>query len=217
MPTRSRPPRRPLLCELHAHSTWSDGELGLADLADLYGARGFDVLAVTDHVVRADDPTSHRVGEHAYAAYLEAIGGAAERALRDHGMLVIPGLELTYSDEAPDAAVHAVAVGLRRYVGVDGGPRAAMAAARAAGAAIIAAHPHSDELDPTPGRTTRGRERLPSVACGDAHRPEHLLTWKTLLPCEQTEAAVIAYLRSEPAHLTRVDAPAAPAAAAHAA
>jgi predicted metal-dependent phosphoesterase TrpH len=241
--TRSRPPRRPLLCELHAHSTWSDGELGLAELADLYGARGFDVLAVTDHVVRADDPTSHAVDERAFAAYLEAIGGAAERALRDHGLLVIPGLELTYSDADPDAAVHAVAVGLRRYVGVDGGPRAAIAEARAAGAAIIAAHPHSDELDPTPGRTTRGvyvdpthmrdlvdryelvnrhdvfgwvaRERLPSIACGDAHRPEHVLTWKTLLPCDQTEAAVVAYLRSDgPAHLTRVDAPAAPAVAA---
>jgi len=119
-----------------------------------------------------------------------------------------------------------------------------MAEARAAGAAIIAAHPHSDELDPTPGRTTRGvyadpthmrelvdryelvnrhdvfawvaQERLPSVACGDAHLPEHVFTWKTLLPCEQNEAEVTAYLRSAaPAHLTRVDAPA--AAAAHAA
>lgn len=71
--------------------------------------------------------------------------------------------------------MHAVAVGLRRYVGVDDGPRAAMAEARAAGAAIIAAHPHSGEVDPTPDRTTRG------VYAG-------------------------------PAHLTRVDAPVAPAA-----
>ena len=60
------------------------------------------------------------------------------------------------------------------------------------------------------------RERLPSVACGDAHLPEHVLTWKTLLPCGQTEGAVVAYLRSaSPAHLTRVDAPV--EAAAHAA
>jgi hypothetical protein len=160
----------------------------------------------------------------------------SERALRDHGLLVIPGLELTYSDDDPDAAVHAVAVGLRRFVGVDGGPRAAMAEARAAGAAIIAAHPHSDERDPAPGRTTRGvyvdpthmrelvdryelvtrhdvfpwvaRERLPSVACGDAHLPEHVLTWKTLLTCDPTEAAVVAFLRSgAAAHLTRIDPP----------
>jgi predicted metal-dependent phosphoesterase TrpH len=246
VPTRTRQPRRPLLCELHAHSTWSDGELDLDRLADLYGARGFDVLCITDHVVRATDPTSHAVGERTHAAYLDAIDGVAERALRDHGLLVIPGLELTYSDMDADVAVHALAVGLRRYVGVDDGPRAAMAEARAAGAAIIAAHPHGEERDLTPGRTTRGvyldpehmrdlvdryelvnrhdvfawvaRKRLPSVACGDAHLAEHVLTWKTLLTCEQTEDDVVRYLRSDaPAHLTRVDDGAATGAAMHAA
>jgi hypothetical protein len=248
MPTGSRPPRRrPLLCELHSHTTWSDGELDLDDLVNLHGARGFDVLCITDHVVRAADPTSHAVGARDHAAYLDAVDAAAERALRDHGLLVMPGLELTYNDAEPDRAVHAVAVGLRRFVGVDDGPRAAMAEVRAAGAAIIAAHPHADEHDPTPGRTTRGvyadrshlrdlvdryelvnrhtvfpwvaRERLPSVACGDVHVAEHVTTWKTLLPCAQTPADVIAFLRSQaPAHLTRVDdLPAAGAAEIHAA
>jgi hypothetical protein len=28
---------RPLLCELHAHTTWSDGDLSLRELVDLYG------------------------------------------------------------------------------------------------------------------------------------------------------------------------------------
>jgi histidinol phosphatase-like PHP family hydrolase len=46
----------PLLCELHAHTRWSDGALTLPELVDLYGQNGFDVLAVTDHVVRSDDP-----------------------------------------------------------------------------------------------------------------------------------------------------------------
>ena len=236
MPTTPRPPRRrPLLCELHSHTTWSDGELGLDEMVDLYGARGLDVLCITDHVVRAADRTSHAIDVHTHAAYLDAIDAVAVRAQRAHGLLVIPGLELTYSDMDPDLAVHAVAVGLRRFVGVDDGPRAAMAEARAAGAAIIAAHPHSEERDPVPGRTTRGvfrdparmrdqvdryelvnrhdvfawvaRERLPSVACGDTHRAEHVLTWKTLLQCAPTPADVVAFLRSSaPAHLTRVDA-----------
>jgi hypothetical protein len=35
----------PLLCELHAHSTWSDGSRSLRELCDIYGRRGFDVLA----------------------------------------------------------------------------------------------------------------------------------------------------------------------------
>ncbi|HEY3763635.1 MAG TPA: PHP domain-containing protein [Gaiellales bacterium] len=238
--------RRPLLCELHSHSTWSDGELDLDRLVDLYGERGFDVLCITDHVVRACDLTSGAVDGRSHAAYLDAVDAVAERALREHGLLVLPGLELTYSDLDADLAVHALAVGLRRFVGVDDGPRAAMAEARAAGAAIIAAHPHSDERDPIPGRTTRGvyadrthmreavdryelmnrhdvfawvaRERLPSVACGDAHRAEHLLTWKTLLACDPTPADVVAFLRSDaPAHLTRVDAAPVAGAAVHAA
>ena len=31
-------------------------------------------------------------------------------------------------------------------------------------------------------------QRLPSVATGDFHRPEHLATWKTLLPCAKDRA-----------------------------
>ena len=50
------PATAPLLCELHAHSTWSDGVLSIPELVDLYGCFGFDVLCVTDHVNREDDP-----------------------------------------------------------------------------------------------------------------------------------------------------------------
>jgi hypothetical protein len=33
----------PLLCELHAHTTWSDGELSLRALVDLYAAARPDI------------------------------------------------------------------------------------------------------------------------------------------------------------------------------
>ena len=46
---------------------------------------------------------------------------------------------------------------------------------------------------------------LPSIACGDFHRAEHVSSWKTLLPCEKTEVGVVAYLRSSrPAYITRL-------------
>jgi hypothetical protein len=49
----------------------------------------------------------------------------------------------------------------------------------------------------------------PAVATGDFHRPDHLHTWKTLLPCEKDEEAVVGYLRSaRPAFLARLDEPA---------
>jgi histidinol phosphatase-like PHP family hydrolase len=41
----------PLLCELHAHTTWSNGALTVRELCDLHGRAGFDVLAVTDHTL----------------------------------------------------------------------------------------------------------------------------------------------------------------------
>jgi len=231
----------PLLCELHAHTRWSDGALTLPELVDLYGQNGFDVLAVTDHVVRRDDPwvppEGPACGVHAanHADYLAEIDDQAERARRDYGLLLLPGLELTYNDPDPSVAAHAVAVGCRAFVGVDDGLDIALARARDAGAALIAAHPYSQEAgDHSPARATTRFSRdwrelmphvdrwelfnryelfgwvaergLPAVANGDFHQPEHLHGWKTLLPCSKNAEAVVHYLRSRrPAFLTRID------------
>jgi predicted metal-dependent phosphoesterase TrpH len=225
--------KRPLLCELHAHTTWSDGQLSLRELVDLYGRNGFDVLCVTDHAVRSDDPwllgrraagADGFIDGDTHPSYLEAIEAEAERASAIYGLLLVPGLEITQNDADPDGAAHALAVGLRRYVSADLPLEAALARVRAEGGAIVAAHPHADEADSIPGRTTRrfwvereglvdlvdrfelfnrhdvfgwvAEARLPAVASGDFHQPEHLATWKTLLPCEQREEAVVDYLRS---------------------
>src|SRR4029078_3324518 len=104
----------PLLCELHAHSTWSDGALGLRELCDLHGRRGFDVLAVTDHAPREQRELHAR---H-YDADARAIGAEALRARELYDLLVIPALELTYDDPNPLRAGHAVAIGLRSYLDV---------------------------------------------------------------------------------------------------
>jgi predicted metal-dependent phosphoesterase TrpH len=150
----------PLLCELHAHTQWSDGALALPDLVDLYGRSGFDVLAVTDHVNRSDDPwrpsDGARYGVHAgnHAAYLAEIAAEAERAARAYGLLLIPGLELSVNDFDPLRAAHAVAVGCSRFVDVDNGLEQALSDAREAGAALIAAHPFDAPVASSPGRTT---------------------------------------------------------------
>src|SRR5215813_11940883 len=129
-----------LLCELHSHTTWSDGDLTMRELVDLYGQAGFDVLCVTDHVVRTGTEHVH-AGNH--AAYLEAVDAETERVRGRYGMLVLAGLELTDDDDDPARAAHAVAVGLRTYVGLEHGLDAALREARAAGAALIAAHPYA--------------------------------------------------------------------------
>ena len=230
----------PLLCELHAHSTWSDGALTIPELVDLYGSSGFDVLCVTDHANRSDDPwltpRERRllgVNERSLAAYLAQIDCEAERAREQYGLLLMPGVELSYNDVDPLLAAHAVAVGLRSCVSLDGGIDEAIRIAREEGAAIIAAHPYRPGTGPVHPRTTQylaanwerlaplvdrwelwNREApfpwvadagLPAVASGDFHRPEHLWGWKTLLPCSREERAVVGALRSQARfHLARV-------------
>jgi predicted metal-dependent phosphoesterase TrpH len=212
-----------LLCELHAHTTWSDGALSVAELVDLYGGRGFDVLAITDHTVRLDDPMPSSVDPWNWAAYASCVGEEAERAARRHGLLVLLGLELTDNRPDPDLSAHALAVGLQRFVSIEAGLTAALEDARDAGAAIVAAHPSSSD-DPLPRRPTRrfhrehrtlrhlvdryelfnrnetfawvAEERLPPVATGDFHRAHHFASWKTLLRCEKDEQAVVDCLRS---------------------
>jgi predicted metal-dependent phosphoesterase TrpH len=219
--------RHALLCELHAHTTWSDGSLSLPELVDVYGNAGFDVLCVTDHSVPGRTAIDN-VHPANYAAYLASIVSEAERARDAYDLLVIPGLELTYDDDRPEASAHGVAIGLREHVALDDGIEEALIAAREAGAALIAAHP--SEPGQRAGRgTTRfacepawatsmvdrfelvnrhdffpwvAEARLPVVATGDFHRHQHLATWKTALPCAKDEEEVIAYLRSgRPAHL----------------
>jgi predicted metal-dependent phosphoesterase TrpH len=129
-----------------------------------------------------------------------------------------------------------VAIGLRRFIGVDDGLDQALREARSAGAALIAAHPYTaaatadgalrttarfaEEPEWAAGAVDRfelvnrhdvfgwvAERRFPAVATGDFHLTEHLATWKTLLSCPRTPWAVVDELRSDrPAALTRVDA-----------
>jgi hypothetical protein len=222
-----------LLCELHAHTTWSDGELSMRELVDLYGRAGFDVLCITDHVLRSDDPwhpLDSCVYEGNFASYLAAVEAEAERARAVYDLLVVPGLEVTHNNADPDRAAHAVAVGLRELVSPDEGLVGSLLAAREAGAALIAAHPHGPDTDPVPARTTRrfwleweslaplvhraelfngtdvyswiAGSAVPPVGSGDTHARAHISSWKTLVPCAKDEEALVAHLRSaSPAYL----------------
>jgi predicted metal-dependent phosphoesterase TrpH len=208
--------------------------LTLPELVDLYGTNGFDVLVVTDHVIRPGDfPFGVHAGNR--ADYFAEIVAQAERARRDYDLLVLPGLELTYDDADPFESAHTVAVGLRDLVGLDDGLEPALERARDSGAALVAAHPYLHLAgDAAPARPTQRFSRdwrelrhlvdrwelfnrrelfawvaehgLPAVASGDFHEPAHLFGWKTLLPCAKREDAVVEYLRSaRPAFLTRID------------
>ena len=217
--------------------------LRLPELVDLYGRNGFDVLAVTDHVLREDDPfaTDSRRCVHAanHGAYLDELADEAARAREEYDLLVLPGLELSFNAYDARRAGHALALGLREFVHVDAGLEPALERARDHGAALIAAHPSPPPTSSTVAGRRRSRSSLacgrsstasssstgtsssagsptlgsPASRRGDFHRPEHLATWKTLLPCAKDERAIVEYLRSPaPAYLAPLTVPEAVAA-----
>ena len=151
----------PLLCELHAHTRWSDGALTIPDLVDLYGRNGFDVLCITDHVNRSDDPSApadapwRGIDAKNHPDYLAEIEAQAERARREYDLLLLPGLELTYNDLDPFLAAHAVALGCRAFASVDGGLDEALARVRGEGAALVAAHPYRGRRGASIARPTQ--------------------------------------------------------------
>jgi hypothetical protein len=194
--------------------------MSVRELVDVHGRLGFDVLCVSDHTVAGGAKYVH-AGNH--ERYLAELALEAARARARYDLLVVPGLELTCDADEPEHAAHAVAVGLRHFVGVDDGLEIALASARAHGAALVAAHPYTlDDARESTRRTARwfvdrslagavdryelfnrhdlfgwvAEAGLPAVACGDVHRAEHVGTWKTLLPCAKDETAVVAFLRS---------------------
>ncbi|HYA26729.1 MAG TPA: PHP domain-containing protein [Thermodesulfovibrionales bacterium] len=45
-----------LLCDFHIHTKYSDGSVEMRRTVDLFGQAGFDVIAITDHLVNGDNP-----------------------------------------------------------------------------------------------------------------------------------------------------------------
>lgn len=76
-----------LRCALHAHTTNSDGDMPPERLVGHYERAGYDVLAITDHWVRTDEPSTD-------------------------GLLVIPSAELNAQAGGPSEDVHVLALGI---------------------------------------------------------------------------------------------------------
>jgi hypothetical protein len=108
-------------------------------VVDLYGTAGFDLLCVTDHVVRGDDPwpggTSARASMPPTSRLISRRSSASAPARAGPTGWCSRPASSSLQRPNPDCAGHAVAVGLHSLVAMDDGPAAAMEQARAAGAA----------------------------------------------------------------------------------
>ena len=225
-----------LLCDFHVHTQWSDGKLSVADVVDLYGATGkFDVVAITDHILMKKDLLARAgrlatlgrrnfgVREQDFPAYLEDIRTQAVRAMKQYGMLLIAGAEVTQNRLQGKKNSHIIALDIQNYISADQSADAILREIRRQGALSIACHPHhrttrrieistcylwdhrhelSDLVDVWEAAnrddlfSVTSLKHYPYVANSDFHKPKHLYSWKTLVRSEKTWPAVRRALRS---------------------
>jgi len=166
---------------------------------------------------------SFGVREENFDAYLSDIRAAAQWAMKEYGLLVIPGAEVTQNCLNGRKNSHVIALDIKEYISADQKADAILREIRRQDGLSIACHPHH--------RTTRRLEistcylwdhrkeladlvdvweaanrddlfsvtslkHYPYVANSDFHKPKHLYSWKTLLRCEKTWPAIKQALRT---------------------
>ena len=138
-----------LLCDFHIHTKYSDGSVDLRRTVDLFGQAGFDVIAITDHVVNGDNSfgkLAHRfrfsVKEDNFEAYMSHLRREAERAWDKYGMLVIPGIEITKNYLSSDKSAHILIIDIKEFIPACWDYEKIFLEAKKQDSLIIACHPH---------------------------------------------------------------------------
>ena len=138
-----------LLCDFHIHTKYSDGSVELRRTVDLFGQAGFDVIAITDHVVNGDNSfgkLAHRfrfsVKEDNFEAYMSDLRREAERAWDKYGMLIIPGIEITKNHLSSDKSAHILIIDIKEFIPASWDYEKLFLEAKKQDALIIACHPH---------------------------------------------------------------------------
>ncbi len=215
-----------LYCDFHIHTTWSDGACSLDRVVELYGEAGFDVIAITDHVLdtesvtRSGRPASMlgAVRREEFAAYQEALWAAARKSWEKYGMLLIPGVELTNNT----SRYHILSLDIKEYISPDHDVETIIAKTRQQQGLTVACHPcvrnHSGE-EPSVHLWNNheryasmfdawevanrddlysvvGLKKFNYIANSDFHEERHLLSWKTLLRCDKNTEAVKEAIRT---------------------
>lgn len=218
-----------MLTDLHIHSTFSDGVLTIPQIVDFYGSRGFKIIAITDHLCeensflgKASSVLNKTLTRQNFKSYLETIKVEGYRALKQYGMLVIPGIEITKNYISFKRSAHIVAVGISDYIAADDSVLDIISNIKKQGALAIAAHPVStqmlghqtyhlwdlreelkDQFDAW--EVASGphifndvmKSGLPIIANSDFHHPKHIRAWKTLIKCEQSFESLKVAIREQ--------------------
>ena len=138
-----------LLCDFHIHTKYSDGSVNLRKAIDLFGQAGFDVIAITDHVVNGDNSFgkfAHRlkltVKEKNFNEYIAHIRQEAERAWNKYEMLIIPGIEISKNHLSAEKSAHILIIDVKNFISASWDYERIFLESRRQDALVIACHPH---------------------------------------------------------------------------
>ena len=148
-----------LLCDLHTHTTWSDGKLSVPEIVDFYGQRGFDCLCITDHLC---DPkrllgklvnlTGLVIPPGEIEAYFEEIEREKKRAWAKYDLMLMTGIEFNKDGYTAKTSTHLLGVDLKQPINPSLDIKETIAEIHAQGGLAIASHPH--ELKSEWGKNT---------------------------------------------------------------
>jgi predicted metal-dependent phosphoesterase TrpH len=141
---------RVFLGDFHMHSDFSDGKMTIPQLVDLYGALGFGVIGITDHLCESDTvigkaaaAIGHTLTPATFPLYLAILKSEAERAWHQYGMIVLPGFELSKNSLSNHRSAHIIGLNVSEFLPADPDAADLCRAIRSQGGVAIAAHPVS--------------------------------------------------------------------------
>ena len=218
-----------LYCDFHIHSTWSDGVFSVDEIVNMYGKAGFDVIAITDHILdTGTEAAAQQAGcksggipRARFEEYRRELWQAARLAWETWGMLLLPGIELTNNT----SKYHILALDFKEYISPDSGVEEILDRIRAQGGVSVACHPYvrnhsgdspSEYLWANHDRFAKlfdawevanrddlfnvvGLKKFNYIANSDFHEEKHLKSWKTLLRCSRNPEAVKQAIRTNDA------------------
>jgi predicted metal-dependent phosphoesterase TrpH len=138
-----------LFCDFHIHTSVSDGAHPPEEIVDLYGSHGFDVIAITDHIIDSQCAEERQtsglsrcaIPKEEFQDYLHRLWREKKRAWREYNMLLIPGAEITNNT----GQYHILALDIKEYILPDLTVAEIVAAVHAQEGIAIACHPHYKE------------------------------------------------------------------------
>ncbi len=137
-----------LKADLHIHSNFSDGQLSIKEIVDLYGKNGFDTIAITDHlsedqniIGKVTKSLNLSLTQEKFNSYVKEVRKEKERAREQYDMNVLFGYEITKNSFYHNRSCHFLILGLEKYISPNRDVEDILQEARREGAITIAAHP----------------------------------------------------------------------------